>query len=116
MKGGSINASKPAGLTDGVYKVSGTENPKTGAIDLHVDSKKSGFKSKMSGGRNTRRARKTKRRSSGKSRRRGRGGSVLGAALLPFGLLWGQKAFQNSSSKSSRRKLKSRRRSRRSRR
>jgi hypothetical protein len=107
MKGGARpSASGSAALIN----VSGTENRATGAIDLHVDSKKSGFQSKMSGGRHTRRARKTKRRSSGKSRRSGRGGSILGTALLPFGLLWGQKAFQNSSSKSSRRKSKSRRR------
>ena len=102
MKGGAVSASSK----DALINVAGTENKATGEIDLHVDSKKS-LKSKLSGGGR----RHTRRRTSSASKksRRRRGGSLLGTAILPFGLLWGQKSYQNSSSK---KRSKSRRRRR----
>jgi hypothetical protein len=102
MKGGAVSASSK----DALIHVAGTENKATGEIDLHVDSKKS-LKSKLSGGGR----RHTRRRTSSASKksRRRRGGSLLGTAILPFGLLWGQKSYQNSSSK---KRSKSRRRRR----
>tara|TARA_B100000575_G_C23092382_1_gene629826 strand:- start:281 stop:610 length:330 start_codon:yes stop_codon:yes gene_type:complete len=102
MRGGAVSASSK----DALVHVAGTENKATGEIDLHVDSKKS-LKSKLSGGGR----RHTRRRTSSASKksRRRRGGSLLGTAILPFGLLWGQKSYQNSSSK---KRSKSRRRRR----
>ena len=102
MKGGAVSASSK----DALIHVAGTENKATGEIDLHVDSKKS-LKSKLSGGGR----RHTRRRTSSASKksRRRRGGSLLGTAILPFGLLWGQKSYQNSSPK---KRSKSRRRRR----
>ncbi len=102
MKGGAVSASSK----DALIHVAGTENKATGEIDLHVDSKKS-LKSKLSGGGRRRTRRRTS--SASKKSRRRRGGSLLGTAILPFGLLWGQKSYQNSSSK---KRSKSRRRRR----
>ena len=106
MKGGAVSASSK----DALIHVAGTENKATGEIDLHVDSKKS-LKSKLSGGgrRHTRRHTRRRTSSASKKSRRRRGGSLLGTAILPFGLLWGQKSYQNSSSK---KRSKSRRRRR----
>jgi len=61
---------------------------------------------------------KTRKIGGAKKRRSRRGGNFLGAALLPFGLLWGQKSFQNRRSRSGSRKSRRsrRRKSRRSRR
>ena len=102
MKGGAVSASSK----DALIHVAGTENKATGEIDIHEDSKKC-LKSKLSGGGR----RHTRRRTSSASKksRRRRGGSLLGTAILPFGLLWGQKSYQNSSSK---KRSKSRRRRR----
>lgn len=100
MRGGAVSASSK----DALVHVAGTENKATGEIDLHVDSKKS-LKSKLSGGGR----RRTRKSSASKKSRRRRGGSLLGTAILPFGLLWGQKSYQNSSSK---KRSKSRRRRR----
>jgi len=98
-------------MRGGTSLLGNTDSGTTDNTDSLVDSKKLSRPSKVGGRR--RRRRSSRSRGSRKARRSRRGGNILGTALLPFGLLWGQKSYQNRGSRRGSRKTRRRRRHRR---